>query len=104
MYNNNEIKENRLSEKDSWFNLPVPKCVHEKLNIKKGYKWVTREGKIIAVHMLIWEENYGKVPKGYIIHHKNGIKTDNRLINLEVVTMKEHKQKHKEMRENKKCH
>jgi len=33
-------------------------------------------------HRLVWEKANGKIPKGYIIHHLNGLKTDNRLENL----------------------
>lgn len=37
-------------------------------------------------HRLIWIYFNGKIPDGMQINHKNGIKTDNRLCNLEVVT------------------
>lgn len=37
-------------------------------------------------HRLVWKAFYGETPKGLEIHHKNGIKTDNRLINLEMCT------------------
>ena len=37
-------------------------------------------------HRLIWESVHGAIPKGLEINHKNGIKTDNRISNLELVT------------------
>lgn len=30
----------------------------------------------------IWEQVYGTLPQGWVIHHINGVKTDNRLENL----------------------
>jgi len=42
-------------------------------------------------HILIWEETYGKpLPKGWIVHHYNGIKTDNRSQNLVAMKRSEH--------------
>ncbi len=31
-------------------------------------------GKVIFKHRLIWIQNYGEIPEGMIIHHKNGVK------------------------------
>lgn len=41
-------------------------------------------------HILVWEAANGPVPDGYQIHHKNGIKDDNRLENLEAETESDH--------------
>jgi hypothetical protein len=38
------------------------------------------------VHRLAWEAFVGPIPKGMQINHKNGVKFDNRLENLEVCT------------------
>ncbi|MFO0473835.1 MAG: HNH endonuclease [Alphaproteobacteria bacterium] len=38
------------------------------------------------VHRLIWQSFNGPIPEGLVINHKNGIKSDNRLCNLEAVT------------------
>lgn len=37
-----------------------------------------------ALHHLIWEEHYGKsIPDGYVIHHKDGDRTNNEIFNLQ---------------------
>ena len=39
-----------------------------------------------GAHRLVWHALKGPIPPGMTINHKNGIKDDNRLENLEVVT------------------
>lgn len=45
--------------------------------------------KTIAAHKLVWMAFNGLIPPPLQINHKNGIKNDNRLCNLEVVTPSE---------------
>jgi len=37
-------------------------------------------------HRVIWESQHGPIPDGLQINHMNGVKTDNRIENLELVT------------------
>ena len=46
------------------------------------------------VHRAIWVSQKGAVPEGLELDHINGVKTDNRLTNLEVVTGKVNKQRY----------
>jgi len=48
----------------------------------------------VSLHVQIWKDNYGEIPKGYIIHHKDGNADNNGLSNLECITEKEHKARH----------
>lgn len=46
----------------------------------------------ILEHILIWEQTHGKpVPKGWEVHHYNGIKDDNRPSNLFAKSKREHR-------------
>ena len=47
-------------------------------------------GRYMLEYNHIWEEANGNKPKGYAIHHKNGIKTDDRLENLELMVAEAH--------------
>ena len=42
--------------------------------------------KTYTSHRFIWETIRGVIPEGYEINHKNKIKTDNRIKNLELMT------------------
>lgn len=59
-----------------------------------GYYWITsrKEGNHHKfLHRLIWEDFYGfKIPKGFHIHHKNHIKTDNCILNLQLIKEYDH--------------
>lgn len=69
--------------------------------MKKIYK--TKTGYLIFgdvkkyVHRVIWEEYFGKIPSGLIVHHKNGNKEDNRIENLEIMSRAEHSKLHDPM-------
>lgn len=42
-----------------------------------------------SAHRLIWQHFNEDIPEGMVINHKNGVKCDNRLNNLEVITHSE---------------
>lgn len=65
-----------------------------KATIDNGYYRITssKEGNYKKhLHILVWEDHYSKpVPEGYDIHHVNGLKTDNRIQNLQCVEHSKH--------------
>lgn len=54
-------------------------------------------GRYVSEHHLVWWKHTGKlVPTGYVLHHKNEKKRDNRYSNLELKTVSAHAQEHGE--------
>lgn len=45
------------------------------------------------LHIEIWKDTYGELPKGHEIHHKDGDPLNNHIDNLEALTRKEHGKK-----------
>lgn len=79
--------------------------VPPKIFTKWGYAKVNNEGyyQIISsncgfrgklLHRLIYENTYGEIPKGYVIHHINENKLDNSISNLEAITRESHNSHH----------
>lgn len=62
---------------------------NKKYYLKQGY-YVRTE----RLHHTIWEEHYGEIPEGMVIHHKNGIGSDNSIENLECLTIHDHHKLH----------
>lgn len=58
----------------------------------QGYRYLMFKGKHYAVHRLIWFFEYGKLPDKQI-NHKNCIRYDNRVENLELTSGKENCQR-----------
>ena len=53
----------------------------------------------VREHRLVVEREIGRyLMKDEVIHHKNGLKNDNRLLNLEVISNQEHSQIHQRKR------
>ena len=55
----------------------------------RGYLEVTNSKHSYRAHRMIWQHVHGPIEAGMEINHKNGVKTDNRIENLELVTKSE---------------
>ena len=55
------------------------------------------------IHQAVWEHFNGKIPKGYIIHHIDGDKSNNDISNLQLMIQSEHIKLHQSLIEPKKC-
>lgn len=56
---------------------------------RNGYLRACIKGKSYSFHILIYNTFIGKIPKGLVLDHINGIRDDNRLSNLRCVTQSE---------------
>lgn len=54
--------------------------------MKIGYIQVSVNGRRYFAHRIVWEMHNGKIPEGAEIDHINGIRHDNRIENLRVVS------------------
>jgi hypothetical protein len=52
---------------------------------KNGYVIIRVDGKKVSEHRHVWQAINGDIPDGFVIHHVNGIRSDNRIENLELI-------------------
>lgn len=67
-----------------------PKTIGKKHLMRNGYIRIQTEKGWQYEHRYIWEQCYGPIPKGFVVHHKNHDRTDNRIENLELLPKKKH--------------
>ena len=58
---------------------------------KDGYIMISM---LETEHRLVYMEHFGPIPEGSAVHHKNGIRDDNRIENLELLKVVDHRRGH----------
>jgi len=91
MKKNNPMYDPTIKEKISYKNHPNYKG--GSIN-QDGYRILNIRGRIVSEHTYIWEKHFGQVPEGYVIHHNNRDKLDNRIENLMCIERGEHMKLH----------
>lgn len=56
---------------------------------KGGYRGVKFQRQYYAIHRLVWIYHHGPIPDGMTINHRNEVKDDNRIENLELLTSRD---------------
>ncbi len=69
-----------------------PKSRHR--TVRVYYRSNKIGGKVLALHREIWKNNFGKIPKGFHIHHKDGNTFNNSVNNLECISASNHARLH----------
>lgn len=60
----------------------------------RGYGAVVYDRKRYMAHRYFWEQAYGPVPEGMVVHHRCGFKLCVNVEHLELVTPRDHAQHH----------
>ena len=93
---NHPIFDNYLASKNgSIYSLKSKKILSKKKNNGKGYLifYLYDEKKNYYQHRFVYEVFNGKIPKCMVTDHKNGIRNDNRIENLQLLTPRQNTQK-----------
>lgn len=77
-------------------NLTIVDGLRFRRDSKTGYFLSSKrlDGKRKRLHVYIWEKHNGEIPKGFEIHHKDHDKNNNDISNLEILSSKEHHERH----------
>ena len=71
-----------------------------------GGRWIATNGYVIRTipgrgriteHRWVWEQAYGPIPDGYVVHHVDGNRQNNDLSNLTLMTPSDHSQLHRRL-------
>lgn len=54
------------------------------------YLLICTDGGRKDLHRYIWEEQNGKIPEGYVVHHKDRNRFNNKIENLEIMKLGKH--------------
>ena len=68
-----------------------------KVYMNGDYPAIWMNNKTIHIHRLEWIKHHGKIPKGYIVHHRDENKFNWSIDNLELLSKSEHIRKHKDI-------
>jgi len=103
---NKNIKGIHLSKKSEWKKgqfgrnwLPVGSITKriDKNNKLRQFIKINEPNKWLEYSRWLWQQYYGTIPKGYVIHHKDNNTLNDNLENLAMITRKEHINIHRKL-------
>jgi hypothetical protein len=65
-------------------------------NLASYFRCFKRKLGVDYLHRKVWEKDNGKIPDGYDVHHKDEDTFNNDIYNLELISKKDHIEKHRE--------
>src|SRR3990167_4658349 len=68
---------------------------HKRNGQQRAFIKIEEPNKWILNCVYVWESNFGKIPVGYFIHHKDHNKLNDKIDNLALVTRAEHLEIHR---------
>jgi hypothetical protein len=66
---------------------------------ERSWRWDGKRWRVQYAHRILWEKHNGLIPKGMVVHHKDGNKLNNVIDNLELMTRKEHAHIHGKLKD-----
>lgn len=66
------------------------KTLGKKHVMKNGYVRIQTEQGWVYEHQYVWEQHYGKIPNGFVIHHIDHNRKNNNINNLTLLPKKRH--------------
>ena len=66
------------------------------VRLSKFYPYVKGAGNEVMRHRWVYQNEFGDIPPDSVVHHKNGVKGDDRPENLECMTKSQHHKLHRQ--------
>jgi len=87
-YMEGRLYRKNLKNNAKWLNKPDWWEVEATANPTNGYCNTRLHGKCFRSHYIVWVLHNGEVPKGMVLDHINGVRYDNRIENLRIVSQR----------------
>lgn len=73
---------------------PIQEYDGKKFSLRPSGYFALTNNKRTLMHRYVWIKENGPIPDGWDVHHINGIKSDNRIENLECLSKSDHTKKY----------
>lgn len=91
---NTDLKTGFKHSKKTRIKISEALCKRKEPYIYRGYRMIRIGNKFFEEHKVVWKKHYGKIPKGYDIHHRDFNKLNNSVENLKCMKHGDHTKLH----------